>query len=124
MVVSNRIIAAAKTGQSLFDTEEERAEHRADLIIGLDRTRSADPAYRLPHNVLWLKFLGVEHVAKWARLKADFPEWTESRRDWELSPHSPDKLISVGKDKDGNDMMVCESQARGRWSPYPGMSYD
>ena len=124
MITSERIIASAKSGRSLFDCEAARVAHRAGLVVELDRMRSADPAYMQPERVLWRKMLRAEQVATWAKLKAENPEWTESKLDWELSPYTPEKLVSVGKDKDGNDLMVCESQARGRWSPYPGMSFD
>lgn len=124
MITSERIIASAKSGRSLFDHEAARVAHRADLVVELDKMRSADPAYMQPDRVLWRKMLRAERVAAWARLRAENPEWSESKLDWELSPYTPEKLVSVGKDKDGNDLMVCESQARGRWSPYPGMTKD
>lgn len=124
MISSSRIIEAAKTGRPLFDNDEAQSSHLANLVVELDRMRSADPVYMMPHNVLWRHFLSVEHVSKWASMKINHPEWTEAKRHHELSPYGPEKLVCIGKDLQGNDVMVCESQAIARWSPYPGMIYD
>jgi hypothetical protein len=121
MVTSLQIIFAARTGQSVL-AGSERARHREQLLADMEAVRSADPAYLKPHNVRWRKLLEAELLTTRATLRADHPEWTEEKLDWESSPYSPEKLVSVGKDKDGNDFLVSESQAMSRWSPYPGMT--
>ena len=123
MATSQQIIFAARTGQSVL-AGSERAKHREQLLAEMDDVRSADPAYLLPHNVRWRQWINAELVATRATLRAEHPEWTEEKLDWEASPYAPEKLVSVGKDKDGTDILVGESQAMGRWSPYPGMTWD
>ena len=123
MVTSLQIIFAARTGQSVL-AGSERARHRERLLADMDSVRSADPAYLLPHNVRWRKLLNAELLTTKATLRAEHPEWTAEKLDWESSPYSPEKLVSVGKDKDGNDFLESESQAMSRWSPYPGMTRD
>jgi len=123
MVTSLQIIFAARTGQSVL-AGSERARHRKRVLADMDGVRSADPAYLLPHNIRWRKLLQAELLTTRATLRAEHPEWTEEKLDWESSPYSPEKLVSVGKDKDGNDFLESESQAMSRWSPYPGMTRD
>jgi hypothetical protein len=123
MVTSLQIIFAARTGQSVL-AGSERARHRERVLADMDGVRSADPAYLLPHNIRWRKLLNAELLTTRATLRAEHPEWTEEKLDWESSPYSPEKLVSVGKDKDGNDFLESESQAMSRWSPYPGMTRD
>jgi hypothetical protein len=118
MATSMQIIFAARTGQSVL-AGSEQARHRERLLSTMDGVRSADPAYLRPHNIRWRKLLEAELLATRATMRADHPEWTEEKLDWESSPYSPEKLVSVGKDKDGNDFLVSESQAMSRWSPYP-----
>jgi hypothetical protein len=118
MATSMQIIFAARTGQSVL-AGSEQARHRERLLSTMDGVRSADPAYLRPHNVRWRKLLNAELLTTRATLRAEHPEWTEEKLYWESSPYSPEKLVSVGKDKDGNDFLVSESQALGRWSPYP-----
>lgn len=123
MVTSLQIIFAARTGQSVL-AGSERARHRERVLADMDGVRSADPAYLRTHNVRWRKLLHAELLTTRATLRAEHPEWTEEKLDWESSPYSPEKLVSVGKDKDGNDFLESESQAMSRWSPYPGMTRD
>jgi hypothetical protein len=123
MVTSLQIIFAARTGQSVL-VGSERARHRERVLADMDGVRSADPAYLRTHNVRWRKLLNAELLTTRATLRAEHPEWTEEKLDWESSPYSPEKLVSVGKDKDGNDFLESESQAMSRWSPYPGMTRD
>ena len=124
MVTSLQIIAAARAGRSVLATPEERAAHRANLVANMDRIRSVNPAYMLPHNVFWRKWIDEAHEKTMTRLRAEHPDWSESKLEWEATPFTQERLVSVGKDKDGTDFLVSESQAMCRWSPYPGMTYE
>ena len=123
MVTSLQIITSALTGQPLL-SGADRVAHRAKLVANMDQIRSADPAYMLPHNVFQRKWIDEAHEKTMTRLRAEHPEWSESKLEWEATPYNPERLVSVGKDKDGTDFLVSESDARGRWAPYRGMNFE